>query len=67
MTQTLKHFLQKIERHFVAQKAIKELNSLSDYELNDMGISRGDIYSVVHGDKDMKRCADVNDNLKGFV
>lgn len=67
MTQTLKHFLQKIEKHFVAQKAIKELNSLSDRELNDMGISRGDIYSVVHGDKDMRRCTNVNNNLKGFV
>ena len=55
MTQTLSNFFKKIEQHFQTQKAIKELSSLSDYELNDMGISRGDIYSVVRGDKDMRR------------
>ena len=67
MTQTLNNFFKKIKQHFEIQKAVKELNSLSDYELNDMGISRGDILSVVRGDKDMRRCANVNDNLKGFV
>jgi len=67
MTQTLSNFFKRIEQHFQTQKAIKELSSLSDYELNDMGISRGDIYSVVRGDKDMRRTADVNDNLRGFV
>ena len=67
MTQTLNNFFKKIQRHFETQRAVKELNSLSDYELNDMGISRGDILSVVRGDKDMKRCVQINENLKGYV
>lgn len=28
---------------------IKELSALSDYELSDIGISRGDIYNIAHG------------------
>jgi len=67
MTQTLNNFFKKIDQYFIQRQAIKELNQLSDYELRDIGISRGDILSVVRGDKDMSRAADVNDNLKGFV
>jgi len=67
MTQTLNNFFKKIDQYFIQRQAIKELNRLSDYELRDIGISRGDILSVVRGDKDMARAADVNDNLKGFV
>lgn len=32
-----------------ANKTIKELSRLSDRELWDMGITRGDIYSVAYG------------------
>lgn len=32
------------------QKTISQLSRLSDRELNDMGISRGDIYAIAHGD-----------------
>lgn len=67
MTQTLNNFFKKIKQHFQIQKAVKELNQLSDYELSDIGISRGDILSVARGDKDMRRCANINENLKGFV
>jgi uncharacterized protein YjiS (DUF1127 family) len=67
MTQTLNNFFKRVNQHFIQRKAVKELNQLSDYELRDIGISRGDILSVVRGDKDMARAADVNDNLKGFV
>jgi uncharacterized protein YjiS (DUF1127 family) len=67
MTQTLNSFFKKINQYFIQRQAVKELNQLSDYELKDIGISRGDILSVVRGDKDMARAADVNDNLKGFV
>ena len=28
----------------LARRTIKELSALSDYELNDLGISRGEIY-----------------------
>lgn len=67
MTQTLNNFFRKIDQYFTQRQAVKELNQLSDYELRDIGISRGDILSVVRGDKDMARAADVNENLKGFV
>ena len=67
MTQTLNNFFKKINQYFIQRQAVKELNQLTDYELRDIGISRGDILSVVRGDKDMARAADVNDNLKGFV
>ena len=64
---TVSDALTKIAQHRKQQQAIRELNSLSDYQLRDMGISRGDIYSVVRGDRDMARHAEVNANLKGFV
>ena len=46
---------------------IKELSKLSDRELNDIGLSRGDIWSVAHEDTSFKRFADTNKNLKGWV
>ena len=67
MTQTLNNFFKKINQYFIQRQAVRELNQLTDYELRDIGISRGDILSVVRGDRDMARAADVNDNLKGFV
>ena len=42
---------------------IKELSALSDKELWDIGICRGEIYSVAHSEFDAKE----NDNLKGWV
>jgi hypothetical protein len=55
-------------------KAIKstenELRKLTDKELNDIGIARGDIYSIARQDIDMKKShliAPFNPNLKGFV
>ena len=47
------------------RKTIKDLSSLSDYELNDIGIARGDIRNIAYGDSTLKRS--VNDNLKGWV
>ena len=46
---------------------IKELSKLSDRELNDIGIARGDIWSIAHEDASFKRFADTNSNLKGWV
>ena len=46
---------------------IKELSKLSDRELNDIGIARGDIYSIAHEDASFKRYADTNKNLQGWV
>jgi uncharacterized protein YjiS (DUF1127 family) len=49
-------------------RTIKQLSALSDRELNDMGIARGDIWAVAHGDPSFKRSGlDSNENLKGWV
>jgi len=37
-----------IAREKLARQTIKELSRLSDRELNDMGLSRGNIYSVAY-------------------
>ncbi len=50
------------------RQTIRELNRLTDAELNDIGLGRGDIYSVARGDETLKRSAvDTNTNLKGWV
>ena len=74
MTQTLKSFLQKLINNYQIAKAIKstenELRKLTDKELNDIGISRGDIYAIARQDADHKRSnvdAPFNPNLRGFV
>lgn len=48
------------------RQTIKELSKLSDRELNDIGIARGDIYSVARGDDTLIRASE-NSNLKGWV
>ena len=74
MTQTLKSFLLKLINNYQMAKAIREteneLRKLTDAELNDIGIARGDIYSIARQDADMKQShliAPFNPNLKGFV
>jgi uncharacterized protein YjiS (DUF1127 family) len=74
MTQTLKNFFKKLINNYQMAKAIREteneLRKLTDAELNDIGISRGDIYSIARQDVDMKQShliAPFNPNLKGFV
>jgi uncharacterized protein YjiS (DUF1127 family) len=74
MTQTLKSFLQKLINDYQVAKAIRqtenELRKLNDKELNDIGISRGDIYTIARQDADFKRKnvdAPFNPNLRGFV
>jgi uncharacterized protein YjiS (DUF1127 family) len=52
------------------RRTINELSRLTDRELNDMGVARGDIYAIAHGDPSFKRSgldADANSNLKGWV
>ena len=46
---------------------IKELSKLTDRELQDIGIARGDIYAIAHESKDYARFAETNTNLKGWV
>ena len=74
MTQTLKNFFKKLIDNYRVAKAVKqtenELRKLTDKELNDIGIARGDIYSIARQDIDMKKShliAPFNPNLKGFV
>ena len=50
---------------------IKELSKLTDRELNDIGLARGDIWAVAHGDDSIERLRiknlNENENLKGWV
>lgn len=74
MTQTLNNFFKKLINDYHAAKAIRqtenELRKLTDKELNDIGIARGDIYAIARQDADLKRSSvDVpfNPNMRGFV
>lgn len=49
------------------RNTIKELSKLNDYELNDIGICRGDIKNIARGDRTIIRGIEVNENLKGSV
>lgn len=55
----------RIHRNQV-RETIKQLSALSDRELNDMGLTRGDIYSVAHGTADLRAVRE-NANLRGWV
>ena len=70
MTLPLKRFVQKIlvnrRKQAKINDTIKQLRALSDHELNDIGLGRGDIYSVAHGDPTSVR-ASANKNLEGWV
>lgn len=54
---------------------IKELHRLTDKELNDIGISRGEIYTIAHTSYSLPekvtaedvKATRANDNLKGWV
>ena len=48
------------------KNTIRQLSALSDRDLWDMGLTRGDIYSVAHGTADIRRVRE-NANLKGWV
>ena len=74
------NFLRKIvnnwRRDSQVRQTIRELRALTDAELNDIGIGRGDIVSVARGDSDMKlssrivyddKVLPVNANMKGWV
>jgi uncharacterized protein YjiS (DUF1127 family) len=44
------------------QSTVRELNKLTNAELNDIGISRGDIYTIAHND-----VSDYHDKIRGRV
>jgi len=61
----LKRSYKKIQ---VRNETIKQLSALSNRELNDMGISRGDIWAIANGDPSYNRTSETtNENLKGWV
>lgn len=51
------------------KSTIKELHKLTNRELQDIGISRGDIWAIAHGDTSFKRIRqqNLNENLRGWV
>ena len=57
----------RAERKAAYNRTYKELSKLTDFELNDIGICRGDIKNIARGDKTIIRGIEVNENLKGSV
>ncbi len=53
----------KMQARKAARNTVKELSRLTDYELNDIGMSRGEIRHIAN-----KHYNDIlNENLKGWV
>ena len=50
----VKEFRQAMDDRSRINATVKELRKLSDRELNDIGINRGDIYSIARMDSDMR-------------
>ena len=74
MINFLKNIIAEYERHRAINATIKELSALSNRELNDIGISRGDIYDIAHSSypkeavvEQTYRIVPVNVNLRGAV
>ena len=66
----LKKLNQAIQDRRMVRRTLIELNRLNDRDLNDLGITRGEIYSIAKGDKtrwDSHQVQNGNGNLKGWV
>lgn len=72
------NFRRNMEYRTCVRTTIKELSKLTNHELNDIGIARGDIYHIAHSSyKKPEQVAlsdiseitnlETNANLKGFV
>ena len=57
----------RAERKAAYNRTYKELSKLNDFELNDIGICRGDIKNIARGDRTIVRGIEVNENLRGSV
>ena len=57
----------RAERKAAYNRTYKELSKLTDFELNDIGICRGDIKNIARGDRTIVRGIEVNENLRGSV
>ena len=72
LLKTVAQFFVDLNEKRIRRKEIRntmnQLSALTDRELWDMGITRGDIYSVAHGDPSFRRTgAQSNPNLEGWV
>ena len=57
----------RAEQRASYKRTFNELSKLNDFELNDIGICRGDIRNIARGDRTIKRGIEVNENLRGSV
>ena len=57
----------RAERKASYKRTLKELSRLTDFELNDIGICRGNIKNIARGDRTIVRGIEVNENLRGSV
>ena len=75
---SLINFNKNREYRAADRTTIKQLDQLTDHELNDIGIARGDIWHIAHTSykkpeqvtlSDISEMTNIetNDNLKGFV
>jgi uncharacterized protein YjiS (DUF1127 family) len=63
-----KNLANELQRRRNIKHPIKQLSALTNHELNDIGIARGDIWHIAHTSFPKgKTVADVNRNLKGWV
>jgi len=61
-----KKLQENYKREKLARQTIKELSRLSDHELNDLGIPRGEIYSIAYATEEWNK-RQVNANLRGWM
>ena len=58
----------ELQRRRNIKDTIKQLSALTNHELNDIGVARGDIWHIAHTSFPKgKTVADVNRNLDGWV
>ena len=57
----------RAEKKAAYNRTVKELSRLTDFELSDIGICRGDIKNIARGDRTIVRGIEVNENLRGSV
>jgi len=69
LAEWFKKTARELEHARAVRSTIKELSKLTDRELNDIGIARGDIYNVATGDETLERVRrmESNPNLRGWV
>lgn len=68
----LTNFKNEWEYRSKVRETIKELHDLTDKELWDIGITRGEIYDIAHSSETKPTKVEVNDiqinaNIKGWV